>query len=106
LEIPAWIGDNTCLFSLVKILVFAGQNLPHFFNVVFVFLTLTRTKTKKYRFFDIARFDQPRTKPKSKKPYVVTNRGISLPRDFQNCPGMGKNTIPGLFLEVAFVGLK
>jgi len=37
---------------------------------------------------------------------VVTNRGISLPRDFQNCPGMGKNTIPGLFLEVAFVGLK
>jgi len=27
-------------------------------------------------------------------------------RDFQNCPGMGKNTIPGLFLEIAFVGLK
>jgi len=38
--------------------------------------------------------------------FVVTNRGISLPRDFQNCPGMGKNTIPGLFLEVAFFGLK
>jgi len=37
---------------------------------------------------------------------VVTNRGISLPQDFQNCPGIGKNTFPGLFLEVAFVGLK
>jgi len=28
------------------------------------------------------------------------------PGDFQNCPGMGKNTIPGLFLEIAFVELK
>ena len=37
---------------------------------------------------------------------VVTNRGISLPRELQNYPGIGKNTFPGLFLEVAFVGLK
>jgi len=38
--------------------------------------------------------------------FVVTNRGISLPRELQNYPGIGKNTFPGLFLEVAFVGLK
>jgi len=40
---------------------------------------------------------------------VVTNPGISLPgisKTARNCPGMGKNTIPGLFLEIAFVGLK
>jgi len=34
------------------------------------------------------------------------HQSISLPQDFQNCPGMGKNTIPGLFLAIAFVGLK